>query len=69
MPLIITEIKKDFNSNPLIDGAGFSNATIQCLFNIDELVNYFKYNRDFFEIVKADINKEKLCCLLQRFLE
>ena len=69
MPLIITEIKKDFNSNPLVCGSGFENATIQCLFNIDELVNYFKYNRDFFEIVKADINKEKLCSAFKLYIE
>ena len=70
----IKEIKKDFNSKPLIGleniGATcYMNATLQCLCNIDMFVNYFKYNERFFDIIKADINKEKLCSAFKLLIE
>ena len=68
------EIKKYFNSKPLIGleniGATcYMNATLQCLCNIDMFVNYFKYNERFFDIIKADINKEKLCPAFKLLIE
>ena len=74
IPLTITDIKQDFNSKPLIGleniGATcYMNATIQCLCNIKTLVNYIKYNKHLAEIVKADVNKEKLCSAFKLLIE
>ena len=74
IPLEIIDIKQDFNSKPLIGleniGATcYMNATLQCLCNIQKFVDYFKYNNHLSEIVKDDINKEKLCSAFKLLIE
>ena len=75
IPLDITDITKDFRSKPLIGfeniGATcYMNATIQCLCNIKNLVEYFKYSNHLKKIVEEeDINKEKLCSAFKRLIE
>ena len=74
IPLIKTDIKQDFLSKPLIglkdiDAALYMNATLQCLCNIKQFVKYFKYNPHLIEIVKNDINKEKLCSGFKLLIE
>ena len=45
------------------------NATLQCLCNILNFVNYFKYNKELAGIVKADKNKQKLCSAFKLLIE
>ena len=45
------------------------NATLQCLCNIRKFANYFKYGKHLKDIVKNDINKEKLCSAFKKLLE
>ena len=74
IPIVFNDIKQDFISKPLIGleniGATcYMNATLQCLCNILYFVNYFKYNKELAEIVKADVNKEKLCSAFKLLIE
>ena len=64
--LNISSIRQYFTYPPLIGleniGATcYMNATLQCLCNIEKLVDYFKYNKHLIEIVKNDYYKKKLC--------
>ena len=73
-PLNISDIRQDYNSKPLIGleniGATcYMNATLQCLCNIKKFVDYFKYSKNLEEIVKADIDKKKLCSAFKLLIE
>ena len=45
------------------------NATLQCICNIEKFVDYFKYSKHLFKIVKEDIKKEKLCSQFKTIIE
>ena len=74
IPLVITDITKDFLRKPLIGfeniGATcYMNATLQCLCNIKKFAEYFKYNKHLIQIYKNDTNKEKLCSAFKILLD
>ena len=74
IPITITKSRQDFNSKPLIGfeniGATcYMNATLQCICNIEKFVDYFKYSKHLFKIVKEDIKKEKLCSQFKLIIE
>ena len=74
IPLVITDIKQDFSSKPLIGleniGATcYMNATLQCLCNLRKLVEYFKYHDKLIEKVKNDKDKVLLCSAFKRLIE
>ena len=45
------------------------NATLQCICNIEKFVDYFKYSKHLFKIVKEDIKREKLCSQFKLIIE
>ena len=72
--LKIIDSKKDFKLKPLIGleniGATcYMNATLQCICNIQKIVEFFKYNKHLYQIVKDDSNKEKLCSAFKLLIE
>jgi ubiquitin C-terminal hydrolase len=72
--LNISSIRQYFTYPPLIGleniGATcYMNATLQCLCNIEKLVDYFKYNKHLIEIVKNDYYKKKLCSSFKLLIE
>jgi len=74
IPLVITDITKDFLRKPLIGfeniGATcYMNATLQCLCNIKTFAEFFKYSKHLKKIVKDDINQEKLCSAFKILLD
>ena len=74
IPLVITDITKDFLRKPLIGfeniGATcYMNATLQCLCNIKKFAEFFKYSKHLKKIVEDDINKEKLCSAFKILLD
>jgi ubiquitin C-terminal hydrolase len=73
-PPITNKSRQEFNSKPLIGfeniGATcYMNATLQCICNIEKFVDYFKYSKHLFKIVKEDIKKEKLCSQFKIIIE
>jgi len=76
MPLQMTENDSInyFQHKPLIGlqdigATGYMNATLQCLCNIEKLVDYFKYDKHLNEIIKNDPNNEKLCTSFKILIE
>ena len=72
--LKITDSKEDFDLKPPIGleniGATcYMNATLQCICNIQKIVEFFKYNKHLYKIVEDDSNKEKLCSAFKLLIE
>ena len=70
----ICSTRKYFQHKPLIGlqdigATDYMNVTLQCLCNIEKLVDYFKYNKHFNEIIKNDPNNEKLCTSFKILIE
>ena len=66
--------RKNFPSKPLIGleniGATcYMNATLQCLCIIEKFVDYFKYSKNLYKIVKNDVKNEKLCSSFKNLIE
>ena len=72
-----SKIKECFNKAPLIglDNIGatcYMNATLQCLCNIPQFVNYFKFNKNLKDLVRNDItygNNSMLCSSFKLLIE
>ena len=67
-------IKNNFQHPSLIglDNIGatcYMNATLQCFCNIEQFINYFKYDKNLIYKIKCDINKETLSSSFKLLIE